>query len=139
MLRAYIQNLMSLHFYLKTRTLMLYVFQKPGSLVLRCDRCTRGGGVAIYVKKHLQCREKYRSIQNYACEYLFLEIKGLESNVLLRAIYRPSRNIEVETLLERIKEITISNSNVLICGDLNCDLLTDTSFLKAWRPWIYSQ
>lgn len=102
--------------------------QIKGYKIYRNDRMTRttGGGVAIYVKKHLSVKIVAKSDQS-DIEYLFVEIKLANTKILVGAIYRPPppRCIsEISTLDGLISTLSSQYNNIIIAGDFNYNILT---------------
>ena len=91
----------------------------------RCDRETRDGGVAIYVKENISCKRRPDlEINNLEC--VWVEIKTYGHIFLVAGIYRPpDANQNYCTLIsesvDRAKNTNISD--IIIVGDLNNDLL----------------
>ena len=92
------------------------------------------GGVAYYIKDHLEFKILHMTVNDVLCDSLFIEVYDPESlsssnsKVILGNIYRPPRETS-ENYTNFINDIeqTISSlenaSNVTIVGDFNMDLM----------------
>ena len=92
----------------------------------RCDRETRAGGVAIYVKESITCKRRPDlEINNLEC--IWIEIKTHGHTLLIAGIYRPPDAHQnywtwISESVDRAKNTNISD--IILVGDLNNDLLT---------------
>ena len=86
-----------------------------------------GGGTALYIRKHLKA-----SIINDLCinnndiESVFAEISHSGGKVVVGCIYRPpDGNISVfqHEMCSRLSMVMTNLNNILLCGDLNLDML----------------
>ena len=92
----------------------------------------RGGGVAIYVKDHIVCKQRDDLSRNHeAIEVLIVEAKGRNKNTpyLIVTLYQPdSKETEKLPWLEKFDSL-ISDLNVkwsgplFVVGDINIDLI----------------
>ena len=94
----------------------------------RKDRNEHGGGVMIYISNDVKSRRRYEFEPNNI-ECIWTEISSIQNNIFLCCIYRPpnaDRSFwrELEWSLDQVRDIT---DNIIIVGDLNCDLLTISS------------
>lgn len=102
-----------------------------GYKVFRSDRIGRiGGGVAIYVRDGLKCRLRDFSCDGCEIEYVFVELVNDESKLLIGTAYRPNRHVNLLPLIDAVDEISLSCPNVILCGDLNSNLLTETHLIE---------
>ena len=91
---------------------------------LRYRSGQRGGGVAFYVKSHLNCKEvKSTFIQNYL-ESVCIDVNTHGKINRYINIYRPPNSqCSRETLLNLLKTLPIDpNMETIVCGDLNIDI-----------------
>lgn len=90
----------------------------PRYSIIRNDRRgRRAGGVAFYVKSNYKANVIFKSPDESAIEYLFVEIIVNSAVVLLGVIYRPEGNIH--SLGNVISECYLRYENVFIMGDFN--------------------
>ena len=97
-----------------------------GYRTFRADRSTRGGGVAIYVKDGIKCHFKCKSIDGEKVEYLFIEVVSEGSKMLIGCVYRPDKYIDMTSFMEKLERITATYTDLLIAGDFNGNVLTDS-------------
>ena len=98
-------------------------------IIHRADRHRHGGGVCIYVRNSLTCRKV--SIGNNSStssvESIWLEVhsRSVPSKILVGCIYRPpSLGVNsVQFLLDMIDHALTLRDHVVVCGDLNINLL----------------
>ena len=92
-------------------------------------RLSSGGGIALYIKAGLRCKKVCLQPPESKIEYLFLEISQVDgSKVLLGSIYRPKCNIDFKPLYDVLSNLYLKYSEVILVGDLNCNLLRETVF-----------
>lgn len=106
-----------------------------GYRLFRSDRCGRAGGVAIYLREGLACKIRCSSSPGSPYEYLFLDVVGSESNLLLGTIYRPNRYVDIEPLYNLMEQMTVSSSDIIICGDFNENILIEESFSERMNSF----
>ena len=89
----------------------------------------RGGGVGIYVKNELNCKQlkQYSVTYNDIMECITIELSfSKKKNVIISCVYRTPGSC-VHAFCEQIEllfsNITARNKKVVICGDFNIDLL----------------
>ncbi|MEW8546463.1 MAG: reverse transcriptase family protein, partial [Candidatus Thiodiazotropha sp.] len=96
-------------------------FQKP----FRCDRDSRSGGVAIYVKDQIVCvRRTDLEVKDLECVWLQVKTRG--RNILICGLYRPpNASVSYWNLIhesfDRAKNTSIKD--IFLLGDLNNDIL----------------
>lgn len=79
----------------------------PGFQLIRNDRLSNGGGVAIYLRAHIPykiIRLSKVSNSSHEAEYLFVEVTLSYSSVLLGVFYSRSSSIHYFSTLENILE-----------------------------------
>lgn len=107
-----------------------------GYKVFRADRCDRiGGGVAIYVKEGLSCKIKCISPPGCEIEYIFLQIVSSEDKLLLGTVYRPDKRISLAPLVSILENISTDFPNMIVCGDLNSNLLVERELINDMRTF----
>jgi hypothetical protein len=91
---------------------------------IRADRCD---GVAMYVRKDLKCKVIQKSPDDYAIDYLFVELKFCGQSVLIDLIYNPPR-VSSSNIFGPVLELLYPRyTHSLFVGDLNVDLLVDSA------------
>ena len=87
----------------------------------------RGGGVAMYIQKNLTClRQPELSVNFEYIETIFLKISKLNKSILIGTCYRPpnSNYDSFQSFFEeKLSSISSGPVDVVICGDVNLDLL----------------
>ena len=99
----------------------------PGyQTVIRRDRPTFGGGLAVYIKDNLIYRRRI-DLESTSLENIWIEVSTREGKLLICTIYRPPNSNafwdDFELNIEMVKE-TCRKSNLIIMGDINADLNT---------------
>jgi hypothetical protein len=94
--------------------------------ILRRDRPTFGGGVAMFIKENIAYKRKC----DYECnslENMWIEVITKEGKLLICTIYRPPNNAtfweQFESNIEYVKSES-AVKNMIILGDLNADFST---------------
>lgn len=94
-----------------------------GYTLLRADRLTRGGGVALYLRSDFQ----YSLIQtSNVIEEMWISTRFKEKNFVIGVCYRPphiNAKYFVDALEESISTCLQISDNIYCLGDLNIDLL----------------
>lgn len=93
-------------------------FCPPAYSVLRCDRTTRGGGVAIFHRRDLSCIQVAESTN---LEAIFCKVKYGEFIIDICAVYRPpGSSLEViSNLNDFIIEHGNPSTSLILAGDFN--------------------
>lgn len=99
----------------------------PGYKLMRADRDSHAGGVAIYVKIGIPIKMIVKSDASSPCEFLFLEARNDSSRLLLGCIYRPNRFTSFITITDILETLSVEYAGIVIVGDFNCNILVDTS------------
>ena len=100
----------------------------------RADRNSNGGGLLCYVASDIphRVRNDVTSVVN-GIEYLIIEIKIKETNLIVTTIYRPPC-VHVSNLISVIEIIAnaciVECSNLIFIGDLNVDFKCSNHALK---------
>ena len=106
----------------------------PGYTVLRCDRNSHGGGVAIYLRDTLNFEHR----TNLKTDNLEMLKPKCSKPFILLAWYRPP-NYETETLTEvntLLETLEKEQKGTLLIGDVNCndlDLVGKNKVLESLR------
>ena len=100
----------------------------PGYDILRRDRNRNGGGVSMYIRKNIPyCNREDLAVENI--ELICIEVKKPKSKpLLIAAWYRPpNSSIELFSDFEKFLQLVDDeNKEIIITGDLNCNLLEQT-------------
>ena len=91
------------------------------------DRARHVGGVAIYIKSNIKTKCICKSPKDSEIEYMFIELFNSDDKILIAAIYRPSRLIDILPITTIISQISLIYSNVVISGDFDCHILSNNS------------
>ena len=94
--------------------------------IIRKDRDTNGGGVAIYVSEHLVVK-RIENLEVPNVECLWTEIHATNNKLLIGTCYRPpNADNEFWDNLQHVIEnaVQLNYKNILIAGDLNSDFST---------------
>ncbi len=94
--------------------------------ILRKDRNSFGGGILIYAKNDIGFERKLE-LENPIDEIIWVEIHAKGNNFLLCHAYRPP-NYDSDFWTRYSHAIGLAihiNQNIVLTGDLNCDLLTN--------------
>lgn len=98
-------------------------FKINGYRLFRNDRKHgRGGGIAIYCKDDLNVQVVKCSLGG-AVEFLCLELQCVRSKILLSCVYNPHRNNVLDSFFSEIAPCLVDYDNIIVCGDLNVNLL----------------
>lgn len=86
--------------------------------LIRKDRTTRGGGVAIAIKKNVKF-SRLEDISNH--ESVWCRINFYGKSIFLGAVYRPPNSSPeyLEIMHDYIAQHTNSRSKIILCGDFN--------------------
>ena len=102
------------------------LFKVNGYKLLRSDRSSHGGGVAIYIRSNISFKFVNKSSTDSQIEYLFLEICTENNKMLIGSVYRPNRTIDISTFISFLEDLCLPYNNVVIAGDFNCNLLLES-------------
>ncbi|XP_077270664.1 uncharacterized protein LOC143901904 [Temnothorax americanus] len=98
--------------------------------MVRADREGReGGGVACYVRESLRARVLASSPPAFANapEYLILEVRdGTREPLLFTSMYRRPKGRNFDEYVDALTGVLHNYKNIVITGDLNCNLLTSS-------------
>jgi len=91
--------------------------------IIRKDRPTFGGGVAVYVKSNISYSRKVE-FECDGLESIWLAINTCDGQILLCTVYRPPNNTQFwdafENNIDNVQSVTNTNK-IIILGDLNAD------------------
>ena len=110
-------------------------FSMSGYKLIRVDRSKHGGGVAVFLKNGICFKELKRSSENDMIEYVLLEICSQGEKIMIGAAYRPNRNIDFQSFCSVMQEYSTVYNNIIITGDFNADLLTDSTISNVFDPF----
>lgn len=102
------------------------VYNLNGYRLFRSDRTTNGGGVAIYTKASIICKQKYKNDVGDNIEYIMIEISNDSEKLLVGTVYRPNRNINMDYMIEKLGVYTLGYDHIILTGDFNANILEDT-------------
>ena len=91
-------------------------------------RC--GGGVAMYVKQCHKSKLIATSDDSDQTEFLLVEIKHNQENILIGTAYRRHHRTNYESFLEKLSDIALPYSDIIIAGDLNSNLLRENALIN---------
>ncbi|XP_059222548.1 uncharacterized protein LOC131996735 [Stomoxys calcitrans] len=116
------------------------IYELQGYKLFRSDRVTNAGGVCMYLRNELKCNLKLKSNNDNPMEYLFLELFCADNKkILVGTVYRPNRNVPFGYFTDAIEELTVFYSDVIISGDYNSNLLSESKFADAMNTFgLYS-
>lgn len=101
-----------------------------GNFFIRNDRkCCMGGGVACYISNVLKTTilsQSTNAILNEP-EFIIFNVSHLSQfNILIASVYRRPKGILFNLFLNEFDEFYPNATDVIIMGDLNCDLLSQS-------------
>lgn len=118
-----------------------------GYKIFRNDRDSHAGGVAIYIKNHvagiLKCKSRVLMVdenendgvvRRNLVEYIFVEVSSLGDKMLVGCVYRPNTRVNLDFFCQELEILTASYKDIVICGDFNCNILSDSSLLDNMLP-----
>lgn len=105
------------------------LFILNGFKLIRADRLSHAGGVAIYVKSNISFKFICKSPNESEIEYLFIELSSRDSRALIGTVYRPKRSINISPFIEFLNDLSLRYDNIVIAGDFNSNLLQESSLM----------
>lgn len=115
----------------------------PNYCIFRKDRIGRGGGVGIYIREDIVCREFSLDFgQLEGLEYLCLDIKINKMPLLLGVLYRaPANNINicVNHMDDLLSFLCPQFENIIFLGDINIDQAFENSFAYCMSSYDFTQ
>lgn len=112
-----------------------------GYKLYRNDRADwkRGGGVAIYLKKHLKCSVLSKSSFSVnCCEFMMCEISNKYDKMLVGCVYKPPNCTSLESFYGELPLIAGKYVNILIGGDFNINIIQTSSIINDYKTQINS-
>lgn len=110
--------------------------------LIRKDRDGReGGGIAVYIHNSLKAKIIYASPTEFtgSPEFLILEIRNDSSeSLLLTSMYRRPNSELLNNFAAILERFSHAYKNIVITGDLNCNMLTNDSEARHLKRFIYS-
>ena len=102
---------------------MLHEYAVDGYKVEVKNRCSRGGGVAMYIKNNVSYLRRC-DLESHDIEIIWLQISLRHTNYLICSVYRPpsANNDYFEKFLDGFDCVSNGNNdcnNVIVTGDLN--------------------
>lgn len=114
----------------------------PAFFLIRNDRVgKRGGEVACYIHNSLRFKLLAISAPEFsnALEYLIGEIRNSQNRaVLFAAVYKRPKGILFNDFAEILSGLSINYQNIIVTGDLNCDLLQSNFESNSLRDFAHS-
>ena len=117
----------------------------PNYSLVRLDRNRHGGGMAIYLKASLDYHHLSISGHNSSLsslESMWLSVSGptLPSPIALGVCYRPPSSLfsSVNCLFNEIEEAITLHKRVIVCGDININVLAKGSLTKRFTDLLQS-
>jgi len=101
------------------------LYDLPSYKLFRSDRLGHAGGVAIYVRASISCRFVAKSDVDSQIEFIFVELNSDSSKLLVGCVYRPNNHTDLEPYLNVVESVCLSYTNIILCGDFNCDILKE--------------
>lgn len=100
--------------------------------VVRNDRhlSERSGGIAIYHKNTLLSKIIYKSDELDPVDFLMVEFYNNFQRCLVICIYNPNKSYDLSNLFLNIYKYSAIYEHILLCGDLNIDLLVENDRTK---------
>lgn len=106
---------------------------------VRNDRTGKGrGGVALLVSSRLRFKELARSPSLYSRspEFIFIEVECNGYKVVLGVVYRPPKIGKIQEVFELVGRILTSHSNIILLGDFNADMASDSFYKRQLQLLI---
>lgn len=102
------------------------IYDLNGYRIFRSDRGAKAGGVAIYIRNNISCKLncKYNAVKDV--EYVFVDINYHGEKLLLGCVYRSHKAIKYDNLFTKLELLSVAYPDVIIAGDFNSNLLTET-------------
>ena len=96
----------------------------PNYAILRNDRMTHGGGVAMYIKNDIKYKDRSDIYTKHNIESCWIELTGKENkNLLVGTIYRPpSANVDYyNRIIDMLNQVSTECKDIVLLGDFNLD------------------
>ena len=104
-----------------------------GYQMIRKDRQTHGGGLVIYTKSYLSCIHR-DDLETADIEMLWIEVRNnRQKPFLLCYCYRPPSTTDwISKVEDAIEKANTEEKEIIMLGDFNYNLLSETSAAKQW-------
>lgn len=108
----------------------------PGYTLIRNDRLTRSGGVAIYILNSLKWKILDQS-SNGLTEFLFIEVFINKSIIVIGVVYNTGGgNVDV---IEEVLSSLVGYDDIIIAGDFNINMLNNSKSSNQFKNVLVSQ
>ena len=98
----------------------------------RNDRSmARGGGVGLYISKHLKYKIVFESSNEGVCEALFIEVTHQKERILVGVVYLPYGDIR--SLESTLSNIVLRYDKTIIMGDFNNNMFDSRKSLSMYH------
>jgi len=94
------------------------------------DGFRSGGGVAMYVKQCHKSKLITTSEDSDKTEFLLVEIKHNQENILLGTVYRRHQRTDYESFLTKVSDFALPYTDIIIAGDFNSNLLRESALIN---------
>lgn len=114
----------------------------PNFKFLHKARSSRGGGVGLYIRNDLACKEIFNDFSSVdGLEYIMVEVNIGKILIMICVIYRtPSSDVitTVTHIDNLLSFITPQYDNIFILGDINIDQTYDNILLQSMSAYDFS-
>ena len=104
------------------------LYSVHGYKLIRCDRQTRGGGVALYIRESIKSSVLKMSSSNNI-EQLWIRTTMGEISTAIGVLYRPPRgsyDAFMDEFTGTLEDVTLDYGRLICMGDFNVDLMAVT-------------
>jgi len=112
------------------------VVNVPGYKIVRCDRLTHGGGVALYIRDSFNFQISNHSVIHPYIEQLWVTLTIADVSLAVGVVYRPpGSNLQMffDFIEECIPNIMLEVDSLVCLGDINIDLLIPSPASVSYR------
>lgn len=99
----------------------------------------RGGGIAVYVKEHLNYHVIQEEVRSESFEKLIIRTEFYKKPIIIICIYRPPSITNVNLFcyeLERLINMFGKKEEIIIMGDINIDLLKCNCYTQRYLDML---
>lgn len=110
----------------------------PNYSLIRMDRPTRGGGVAMYIKSEFKFKVLTSTISDNGVEQLWLLVNISNEKIGLGVIYKPP-NVHVQYLsdvTDCLEQMYLETKSIVLMGDVNVNLLRQSADSRLFTSII---
>lgn len=120
---------------LKNTVVHSKAIELPGFKFVRHDRQVEKshGGVGLYVKKGINAKIIRRSDASTKVEFLFVEVCDGSMKLLIGVVYKPLPCASYDDLDPVLADLVSCYDNIVIMGDFNINILSDSSISNTFR------